>query len=372
MTPKLKPLSQQTIVITGATSGHGLATALRAAENGANVILVARDEGELEQVQGRIHATGGTAETVAADVSLEEDVARIVDVATERFGGFDTWVNNAGVGVYGDLVDTPIADHRQVFETNYWGLVYGSLAAVRHLRERPDGGALINVGSINGDIASPLLGAYNASKHAVKGFTNSLRIELIRDQAPVSVTLIKPAAIGTPFPQRGRNISGARARLPQPVYSPELVADAILFAAQHPRRAITVGGVGRLQVAASTLTPGLFDQIASRMSPQLVERDKPVGFVDGTLWEPDGDTPGREGRQKGRRFSLYTAYQTNPAISAATAAGAGMLVASWLLRRSARAAWLLASTGAANRVFRSCCQLNCEVKQREAHRGPEK
>lgn len=353
MPPKLKQLSQQTIVITGATSGHGLATALRAAEARANVVLVARDENELGEVRERITAKGGSAEIVPADVSREEDIARVVETAIQRFGGFDTWVNNAGVGVYGDLVDTPIDDHRQVFETNYWGLVYGSLAAVRYLRERGDGGALINVGSINGDIASPLLGAYNASKHAVKGFTSSLRIELMRDGAPVSVTLIKPAAIGTPFPQRGRNISGARARLPQPVYSPELVADAILFAAQHPRRAITVGGVGRLQVAASTLTPGLFDQLASRMSPQLVEKDKPVGFVDGTLWEPDGETPAREGRQKGRRFSLYTAYQTNPVASAATVAGVGIIAAGWLLRRPARLAWTIASSGAANRAFRS-------------------
>lgn len=350
MTLKLKPVSQQTIVITGATSGHGLATVLRAAASGANVVLVARDEQELLQVRDRILAEGGSAEVVPADVSREQDIARVVEIAIDRFGGFDTWINNAGVGVYGDLVDTPIDDHRQVFETNYWGLVHGSLAAVRHLRERRDGGALVNVGSINGDISSPLLGAYNASKHAVKGFTNSLRVELIRDEAPVSVTLIKPAAIGTPFPQRGRNISGARARLPRPLYSPELVADAILFAAQHPRRAITVGGVGRIQVAAATLTPGLFDQVASRMSSQLIERDKPVGFVEGTLWEPNGIAPTKEGRQRGRRFSLYTAYQTNPGMPAATMVSVGILVAGWLLRRPARPSRKLAAVRAAGRA----------------------
>jgi short-subunit dehydrogenase len=351
MRPKLKPLSEQTLVITGATSGHGLATALRAAKKGAQVVLVARDEDDLRKTRERIAADGGRAEYVVADVGVEDDVRRAAQETVSRFGGFDTWVNNAGVGIYGELLDTAIEDHRKVFETNYWGVVYGSLEAVRHFCSRPDGGALINVGSINGDISSPLLGAYNASKHAVKGFTNSLRIELIRAEAPVSVTLIKPSAIGTPFPRHGRNITGARARLPLPVYSPELVADAILFAAEHPRRSITVGGAGRLQIAASNLTPGLFDRIASLMVPQLIEKDKPVDFVDGSLWDPTDDDPAREGRQKGRRFSLYTAYKTNPGASAVVLAAGGLLLASWLLRKPGRAAAALALGGLAGRAL---------------------
>jgi short-subunit dehydrogenase len=334
---RLKPLSQQTLVITGATSGHGLATALRAARAGAAVLLAARDEGELASVKARILNEGGRAETVVADVSQEADVQRIVEAAETHFGGFDTWVNNAGVGIYGALEDTLIDDHRKVFETNYWGVVHGSLQAVKHLRSREGGGALINVGSVNGDMPTPLLGPYNASKHAVKGFTNSLRLELRRAGAPVSVTLIKPAAIGTPFPEHGRNLTGARARLPQPIYSPELVADAILYAAQHPRRAITVGGAGRLQVAAFTLAPALFDRLAPKMDSQLVDEEVPVGFHEGTLWEPAGDTPSREGRQKGRRYSLYTTAQTHPAATAAAVAAVGLGLAALLARKPARA-----------------------------------
>lgn len=342
MRPRLKPLAEQTFVITGATSGHGLATALRAAAKGASVLLVARDEDALRQVAERITAAGGEADWIVADVGVEADVERVFDQAMRRFGGFTTWVNNAGVGIYGELMQTPTEDHHRLFETNYWGVVYGSLAAVRHLRTRPDGGALINVGSVNGDMPTPLLGAYNASKHAVKGFTDSLRLELIGEGAPVSVTLIKPSAIGTPFPRHGRNFTGHQARLPQPVYSPELVADGILFAAQHPRRALTIGGAGRLQVAAATLMPSLFDQMASRMGPTLADPNKPVDFVEGSLDEPGGDEPDREGRMKGRRYSLYTAYKINPATSAVVMAAGGLLIGGWLLRRSGRAAPLLA------------------------------
>lgn len=335
---RLKPLSRQTLIITGATSGHGLATALRAARAGAAVLLVARDEGELASVKARILNEGGRAETVVADVADEADIRRVVEVAETRFGGFDTWVNNAGVGIYGALEDTPLADHRKIFETNYWGVVHGSLQAVKHLRDREGGGALINIGSVNGDMPTPLLGAYSASKHAVKGFTNSLRLELRRAGAPVSVTLIKPAAIGTPFPDHGRNLTGARARLPTPIYSPELVADAILHAAQHPRRAITVGGAGRLQVAAFTLAPALFDRLAPGMDRQLVDEEVPVSFQEGTLWSPAGDTPSRQGRQKGRRYSLYTTAQTHPVATAVAVAAAGLGLAAWLARKPATTA----------------------------------
>lgn len=363
---RLKPLSDQVIVITGASSGHGLTTARRAAKAGAKVVLVARDEAALNRVAEDIRAAGGVAEVVAADVGEAEDVERVVRLATDVFGGFDTWVNNAGSGVYATLLDLPIEDHRKVFETNYWGLVHGSLAAVRHFRNRPHGGALINVGSINGDMPSPLLGAYNASKHAVKGFTDSLRIELIREGAPVAVTLIKPSAIGTPFPRHGRNLTGQRARLPQPIYSPELVADAILYAAQRPVRALTVGGMGRLQVAAANLTPGLFDLAASRMGPTLIDYDTPAPFEDGSLYEPQGDDGDEQGRQKGRRVSLYTAAKLNPGVTAVAAVLVGAGLAAWVLRRPARA---LAAAAIAGAAASSVAQSVAKAPRRLAERG---
>lgn len=353
MQARLKPLSEQTMVVTGATSGHGLAAALRAAKAGATVVLVSRDEDDLRKVRDRITREGGKADYVVADVGVETEVEHVAEEVVRRFGGFDTWVNNAGIGIYGELLDTPIEDHRQLFETNYWGVVYGSLAAVRHFKSRSRGGALINVGSVNSDMSSPLLGAYNASKHAVKGFTNSLRIEMLREKAPVSITLIKPSAIGTPFPQHGRNLTGAKARLPVPIYSPELVGEAICYAAQHPRRAITVGGAGRLQVATATLFPGLFDRIASLMGPQLIEKSEPVGFVDGNLYHSPDDDPHREGAQKGRRFSLYTASKLHPVATGAVLVGGGLLLAGWLLRKPARAAAALGAVGLASSAIQT-------------------
>ncbi len=323
MSVQLKPLAEQTIVITGATSGHGLATAKKAAAAGAKVMLAARDERALIDACADIRASGGVAEYVVTDVSVEADVDHLATETLARLGGFDTWVNNAGSGTYAPLDQLPIRDHRQVFETNYWGVVHGSLAALRHLKAA--GGALINVGSINGDMASPILGAYNASKHAVKGFTDSLRLDLMAEKAPVSVTLIKPAAIGTPFPRHGRNLTGYEARLPRPMYAPDLVADAILDAAQHPRRDITVGGLGKLQVLSATLMPSFFDLLASKMDPALIDKTKPVGKVEGNLYAPQHDDGDVEGEQHGRTFSTFTAARTHPLTAfgmvAATIAG---------------------------------------------------
>ncbi|MFZ3483432.1 SDR family oxidoreductase [Sphingomonas sp. 3-13AW] len=329
MKAQLKPLSEQVIVITGASSGIGLETAQRAAAAGARVVLIARDGATLARACDGIRAAGGTAVPFVADVSREEEVERAAAFAIERFGGFDTWVNNAGTGVYAPLLDTPTADHRQVFETNYWGVVYGSLAALRHLRDKPGGGALINMGSVNSDMPAPVISSYTASKHAVKGFTDSLRLEMIAAKAPVSITLIKPSPIATPFPQHGRNLTGYKARLPRPLYAPALVAKAILDAAQHPRRSVTVGGVGKIQVLGAALMPLLFDRIASNMGPLLADPARPVPEIAGNLYAPDGKDGRIEGEQKGRSLSAFTAARTHPGaalgIGAVLGAAAGFL-----------------------------------------------
>ncbi|WP_313008236.1 SDR family oxidoreductase [Brevundimonas vesicularis] len=304
----LKPLSEQTIVITGATSGHGLATARQAARAGANVFLIARNLTALELVSAEIEAEGGKVDFAACDVGDERAVEAAADQAVERFGRIDTWVNNAGVGIYGQLEKVSTEDHRKVFETNYWGVVFGSLSAAKRLKRQ--GGALINIGSINADMPSPVLSAYTASKHAVKGFTNSLRLELIASKAPISVTLIKPSAIGTPFPSRAGNVTGYRPRLPPPVYAPELVANAILYAAQHARRSITVGGVGKFQVLGAAIFPKLFDRVGSQVGSLLLDKTERVTESTGSLHQPvtDGDV---DGDQNGRPYSAYTTVRTN-------------------------------------------------------------
>jgi short-subunit dehydrogenase len=167
MSVQLKGLAEQVMVITGASSGIGLVTARMAAQRGARLVLAARSEDALRRLADEIQAEGGEAVTVVADVGREEDVRRIGEAAVEYFGGFDTWVNNAGVSIYGRVLEVSTEDHRKLFETNYWGVVHGSYVAAEHLRTR--GGAIITVGSSLSDRAIPLQGTYCASKHAVKG-----------------------------------------------------------------------------------------------------------------------------------------------------------------------------------------------------------
>lgn len=312
MKPKLKPLSQQVIVITGASSGIGLATARKAAKAGAKVLLVARNEDALNDIVTDLRKAGGEADFITADVGDEAQVQAVVDKAVARFGGFDTWVNDAGVGILAPLADTPTDEHERLFKTNYWGTVFGSLAAVKHLKTRA-GGALINVGSVASDMPSPMFGAYVASKHAVKGFTHSLRIEMIADKAPISITLIKPAGIGTPFGEHAANHLEGEARIPAPVYAPEVVADAILHAAQNVRRDITVGGAGRQQVMLATHLPGVFDHVASLIIPML--SDKKHAKTQSDSLERSAEAGRAHGAlDKGRSFSLYTTAELHPRV----------------------------------------------------------
>ena len=215
---KLKKVRDQVIVITGASSGIGLVTARMAAERGAKVVGAARNETALRELCDEIRSEGGHATYVDADVGREEEVREVARRAIDDFGRIDTWVNNAGVSIYGRIMDVPVDDMRRLFETNFWGVVYGSKIAVEHLRKT--GGALINVGSVVSDAAVPLQGAYSASKHAMKAFTDVLRMELEDERAPISVTLIKPAAIDTPYFRHARNYLEREPQHAPPVYAP--------------------------------------------------------------------------------------------------------------------------------------------------------
>ena len=297
MTPELKNLQDQIIVITGASSGIGLATARLAAERGARVVLAARSADGLWDVADVIRAEGGEPACVVADVANEREVRRIADVALGRFGGFDTWVNNAGVSVYGRIDQVPLEDQHRVFDTNYWGTVHGCRVALEHLRHR--GGALINIGSVLSERAFPLQGAYSASKHAIKGFTDALRMELMHERAPVSITLIKPAAIDTRYAHHAQNYLPMQPQNPPPLYAPEVVAEAILHAAEHPVREVTVGGSGRLLEALDHWWPGTMDRIMARVLPRMqqsrtpADERGPAGLyaAAGEARERSGDAP---------------------------------------------------------------------------------
>jgi short-subunit dehydrogenase len=329
---KHKRLSDQVLVITGASSGIGRATALAAARRGARVVLVARDGESLRDVGLEITQRGGRALEIVADVGSPEAVREVARVAESELGGFDTWVNNAGGSIFGRLEDVCLDDARRLFETNYWGVVHGSLVAAERLRER--GGAIVNVGSALSDRSIPLQGHYCATKHAVKAFTDALRMELERDGAPVSVSLVKPSAIATPFPQHALNrLRSGEPALPPPVYAPELVAHAILECARRPLRDVAVGGGGRLLTVAGTLMPRMTDRFMEARFFEQQRRDGRSGANGRSTLHAASPGSGRvNGDHAGHvmRTSLYTATRLHPwrvALGVGAALGLAALVA---------------------------------------------
>lgn len=336
---RLKKLSDQVMVITGASSGIGLVTARLAAKRGVRLVLNARNEEALKSVVDEINAAGGEAIHVTGDVGKFEDVQMIAEKAVRRFGGFDTWVNNAGVSIYGAVLDQSLEDQRRLFETNYWGVVHGSMIACAHLRN--SGGALINVGSVLSDVAIPIQGTYCATKHAVKGYTDALRLELEEEGAPISVTLIKPSTIDTPYTQHAKNIMPVEPQNPPPVYAPDPVAEAILHCAEHPERDVTVGGGGKVLAEAGHYVPRLTDKWieAAMFDMQQSDRPTPANRRDSLY------SPLKDGRERGdypghvAESSVYTKAKLHPVVTSSLIAGLGLAAfAGWrsLARSHAR------------------------------------
>ncbi|MFC4171296.1 SDR family oxidoreductase [Microvirga sp. GCM10011540] len=349
MTVRLKPVGEQIVVLTGASSGIGLATARALATRGAKLVLVSRNEVALQEIARDCEVKGGRAIAVAADVGRFEDMERVADRAVQEYGGFDTWINNAGVAIFGTVEQIPIEDHRRLFETNYFGVLHGCLVAAGHLRQH--GGKIINMGSVLSDRADILQGPYSASKHAVKGLTDALRMELEEDRAPIQVTLIKPSAIDTPYMEHARSyLDSPGTKNPPPSYDPELVARAIVFACEHDRRDIIVGFGGWALSMMGTLAPRLTDY-AMEAGGRILQETSDPGCMErrDNLYKSRSDGTERSSLPGGsRKTSLFLEAQLHPASflpGAALAAAAGFGFAALQLLRPRAASPRRRSTG---------------------------
>ncbi|HEY0459664.1 MAG TPA: SDR family oxidoreductase [Pyrinomonadaceae bacterium] len=331
---KLKPINEQVVVITGASSGIGRAAALDFGKLGAKVVAAARDELGLQSLVEEIRADGGEAIFKVCDVADFSQVTEVAQAAVERFGRIDTWVNNAAVLLFAKFEDTTTDEFRRLMEVNFMGQVHGCKAALPFLRQA--GGALICVSSVESEISMPLHSAYAASKHAVAGFLDALRIELLNEGAAISVTNIRPASINTPLFNNARSKMGVKGKGAPPIYSPQIVADAIVQAAQKPFRDLIVGGSGKMMISGQKYAPGLMDLLLSK-----------IGFSQQKTNEPKSETapdnlfePTRDDRVEGdmveqsKSVSAYTFVETRPVASALIAAGA--LGGAALLYRSLR------------------------------------
>jgi short-subunit dehydrogenase len=340
----LRPVGEQVVVLTGASSGIGLVTARMAAKQGARLVLAARNEDALRQLAEEIRASGGSAVHVVADVGREEDVERIAQTAVREFGGFDTWVNNAGVSIFGNITDVSTADIHRVFDTVFWGVVYGSRAAVRHFTNHGTPGALINIGSFFGDRATPVQSTYGSAKFAVHGFTEALRVELAAQHAPVSVTLVHPGRIDTPYNEHAHSYVPHQPAHRGMIYPPEAVAEAILYAAAHPRRDLYIGSQAKALVAFANVAPKLTDAIMKRYMYWSQQADRPSKSRDESALYKPGYGLHERGTQQGRirSRSYLVKATTHPRRRDAAVLGAaalGLLVLRRPLRSSRRAAW---------------------------------
>lgn len=339
---RLKPLNQQIVVVMGASSGIGRATALALAERGATVVCSARGEAGLATLVNEIRGRGGKAVAMVADAADAAQMKSVADLVVQELGGIDTWVHVAAVTVYARFEDTLPAEFARVIEVNLLGQIHGALAALPHLR-REGRGSLICVSSIEGHVSLPFQSAYAASKHGVVGFLDSLRLELQREGVPINVVNILPSGINTPLFQKALTRLGVEPRPPAPIYAPELVSQAILHAACTPARDLIVGGAGMALLLAQRISPSLTDAILRTrvgVEAQLTDRPKSPSAPN-NLTEP---TPARLAHVEGT-FGAETVRRSLPTRLALTrlAAGARRVsqtisgVTAWLVEKGWRA-----------------------------------
>jgi NAD(P)-dependent dehydrogenase (short-subunit alcohol dehydrogenase family) len=332
----------QTVAITGASAGIGRAAARLFGQRGDRVALIARGRAGLEGAVRDVERAGGTALAVPADVADFTLVDRAATEIEDAFGPIDVWVNVAFASVFAPFAETTPEEFRRVTEVTYLGFVYGTMAALARMRPR-DHGAIVQVGSALGARSIPLQSAYCGGKHAINGFTESLRCELRHDKSNVHVTVVQMPAVNTP------QFSWVRSRLPRhpqpvpPIYQPEVAARGIVYAADHPRRKqYFVGATTAATILANRVAPALLDRYLARTGYDSQQTGEPEPRRPDNLWEPvdggRGDDHGAHGEfdDKSHRRSAQLLVSHHPAVATATAvatAAAGLALASRARRR---------------------------------------
>jgi short-subunit dehydrogenase len=333
-----RKLHEQVVVITGASSGIGRETAVMAGERGASVVLAARNGTALQEVAKEVERLGGKAHVVVTDVADWPQVERLAQEAVDRFGRIDTWVNNAAVSEYATVEQMSVEEIQQTIQVILMGQIHGMKAALPHLI-RQNGGTIINVASALAKRSIPLQSAYCAAKHGIKGFTESLRMELQHEHPDIRVTLILPSSINTPLFHHARSKIGVLPKPMPPIYEPQAVAEAILFAAEHPRREIVVGGAGKMLEIGEALSPSLLDWYMVRNGKMFKQqRTKQPDDGQDNLFAPmpgQGSTTGDFGQQS-KTVSLYTRHVEQYPARKVMLKGATVAAAMLTLRRAGR------------------------------------
>jgi NAD(P)-dependent dehydrogenase (short-subunit alcohol dehydrogenase family) len=265
----------EVVVVTGASAGVGRATVRAFAREGAHIGLIARGTDGLEGALADVESLGGKAMILPCDVANANEVEAAAGRVEEEFGPIDIWVNNAMVSVFSPFREMTAEEFKRVTEVTYLGTVYGTLAALRRMLPR-DRGCIVQVGSALAYRSIPLQSAYCGAKHAIQGFTQSVRCELLHDKSNVRITMVQLPAMNTP------QFSWVKSRLPckpqpvPPIYQPEIAAGAIVYAAHHDRREIQVGLPTVVAIEGNKIAPGMIDQYLARTNYEAQQTDEPV------------------------------------------------------------------------------------------------
>ncbi|HEY9638109.1 MAG TPA: SDR family oxidoreductase [Coleofasciculaceae cyanobacterium] len=284
---QLKPINQQVVAVVGASSGIGRETALQFARRGAKLLISGRSESKLASLVNEIRGFGGEVTSlVIDDVAVFEQVKAIADRTVEVYGRLDTWVHVPATAVFATFDNQTPEEFKRVVDVTLMGQVYGAMAALPHLK-REGRGALIHISSMEGVRSLPYQSSYSAAKHGIEGFLEAMRVELQHEKIPISVTSIKPAVIDTPFWDNARTKLGVKPSGIPPFYEPSLVADAILYVAEHPTRDFFVGDAARALDFLQRLSPELVDSLLLLIGFPLQRSNVPKSEdAPNNLYEP--------------------------------------------------------------------------------------